>query len=76
MNKREAKMLAAGTELLYRGIMARAAREWEARTVSTCPNCGSRTPLHCPCLDDDEDALELDQAERYRDAVSDSRRFT
>lgn len=51
--------LPALTEQMFRAVLERADRE--------------ATELYAK-LSDDEDARQLDQAERYRDAVSDGRR--
>lgn len=53
--------LPALTEQMFRAVLERADRE--------CTELYAR-------LSDDDDARELDNAERYRDAVSDGRRFT
>lgn len=53
--------LPALTEQMFRAVLERADRECTERYAR---------------LSDDDDARELDNAERYRDAVSDGRRFT
>ena len=53
--------LPALTEQMFRQVLERADRE--------CCELYAR-------LSDDDDARELDNAERYRDAVSDGKRFT
>jgi hypothetical protein len=38
-----------------------------------CNNCGSASPFHCLCLDqadDEADARQLDQADRFRERLS------
>jgi Fe2+ or Zn2+ uptake regulation protein len=38
-----------------------------------CNDCGSASPFHCLCLDqanDEDDARQLDQADRYRERLS------
>jgi hypothetical protein len=61
LQKWNLERLPALTEQMFRAVLERADRE--------CTELYAR-------LSEDDDARELDNAERYRDAVSDGRRFT